>query len=186
MPEYPLVNLATQRPHLGHCVYRFLDAESAVLYVGSTGNVWYRIGQHAAERPWWPEVDWVRTLVECVSEISCPGRPCRLAEHAEMISYETSLIQGLQPRHNTLHNGYCRSGRHLLAEYGKPDHNGSLKCGACLSEKLHKYYLANRTKALADATAYYQANRDKILARKRKRRTVPGPGQLVLPEEPSR
>ena len=184
MPEYPLWDLAAQRPRLGHCVYRFFDAEDALLYIGSTGNVWYRIGQHAAERPWWPEVDWARTVVECVSEIECPGRPCRLAEHAEMLSYEAELIRKLRSRYNTLLNGYCRSGRHLLAEHGKSDGKDHLTCGACMSENLHRYYMANRAKALAEAKAYYRANRDKILARKQARRAAAGPGQLTFPEEP--
>jgi hypothetical protein len=86
-----------------------------------------------------------------------------------MVSYETQLIMGLQPRHNKLNSGYCRSGRHLRADHGKPDGKGGWKCGACHSEKLHRYYIANRVKALADATAYYQANRDKVLAGNKRR-----------------
>jgi len=160
VPEYPVVDLATQRPSLGHCVYRFFDAEGVLLYVGSTGNVWYRIGQHAAERPWWPEVAWDRTIVECVSETRCPGRPCRLLVHAEMLSYETRLIKDLRPRHNSLMTGYCRSGRHLFAEVGKA---GNRTCLACLSERNHQRYEANREERLAAAKAYYQANRDKVL-----------------------
>lgn len=176
MSEYPVWDLCTQRPSLSHCVYQFFDAEGALLYVGSSGNVWYRIGQHAAARSWWPEVAWDRTIIQCVSETACPGRPCRLPEHAEMISYEIQLIRDLRPRHNRLLNGYCRSGRHLLADHGKPDG----RCGACNSESLHRYYVANRAKALADANAYYQANRNEILARKRQRRVAPAPGQQPL------
>lgn len=185
MSEYPAWDLSTQRPGLSHCVYRIFDAEGALLYIGSTGNMWYRIGQHAADRPWWPEVDWARTVVECISETDCPGRPCRLAEHAEMLRHEAELIGKLQPRYNTLLNGYCRSGRHLLADHAKPDGRGGRKCGACQAEKLHQYYVANRAEAIAYATAYYQANRDKILARKRKRQAATGTGQLTFPEDPS-
>jgi len=100
-----------------------------------------------------------------------------------MISYETELIRTLQSRYNTLLNGYCRSGRHLLIEHGKSDGKDHLTCGACMSENLHKYYLANRAKALAEAKAYYRANRDRILARNRQRRTAAGPGQLTFPNE---
>lgn len=176
MPEYPRLDLAAQRPGLGHCVYRLLDDAAILLYIGSTGNIWYRIGQHAAERPWWPEVAWDRTIVECISETRCPGRSCRLAVHAEMTSYEARLIMDLRPRYNKLSTGYCRSGRHLLADHGKADG----RCGACISEKLHSYYVANRAKALADASAYYYANREKILARKRRRAAAPPPGQQAL------
>lgn len=154
--EYPLVDLATQRPGLSHCVYRLFSADGTLLYIGSTGNLWYRIGQHAAERPWWPEVAWDRTAVECVSETACLGRPCRMAEHTEMLRYEIRLIRNLSPLHNRLLTGYCRSGRHLLADYGKPDGKGALTCGACKSEYLHRYYVANRPKALADAKRRYQ------------------------------
>lgn len=162
MPEYPLVDLAAQRPSLGHCVYRFLDDEGALLYVGSTGNIWYRIGQHAAERSWWPKVAWDRTIVECVSEARCPGRGCKLAVHAEMLSYEARLIRDLLPHHNRLSTGYCRSGRHLIAEDAKPDGKGSYVCGACVREWHRQHYLANREERLAAGKAYYQANRDKV------------------------
>jgi hypothetical protein len=183
VPEYPVLNLAVQRPSLSHCVYQLFNADGILLYVGSSGNLWYRIGQHAAGRPWWPEVAWDRTVVECVSEIACAGRSCRADGHAEMLRYEIRLIRDLSPLHNRLLTGYCRSGRHLLADHGKPDGNGALTCGACKTEYLHQYYVANRAKALASATAYYQANRDEILARKRRRgAAASGAGQQPLPD----
>jgi hypothetical protein len=160
VPEYPVLNVAVQRPGLSHCVYQLFSAEGVLLYVGSTGNLWYRIGQHAAARPWWPEVAWDRTVIECVSEIACPGRPCRVAEHAEMLRYEIRLIKDLRPRHNRLLSGYCRSGRHLLADYGKPDGNGVLTCRACKSEYKHRYYVANRAKTLADSKRRYQERKN--------------------------
>lgn len=163
MPEYPLWDLATQRPDLGHYVYRFHGADGALLYVGSTGNLWYRIGQHAAEREWWPEVAWGCTVAELIGSTRCPGRGCPLAEHAEMLRYEERLIKSLRPRHNMAMTGYCRSGRHLLAEVGKADGKGNVRCGACLSERNRQRYEANREERLAVAKAYYWANREKVL-----------------------
>jgi hypothetical protein len=165
VPEYPLYDLAAQRPDLGHYVYRFHDSEGALLYIGSTGNLWYRIGQHAAEREWWPEVSWARTFIELVSGTPCSGRGCHLPEHAEMLRYEGILIKDLQPRRNSLMTGYCRSGRHLLAEVGKLDGRGNVRCGECNAERNRRYYQTNREERLAYANAYYQANRAKVLGR---------------------
>lgn len=159
MPEYPLLDLATQRPDLGHYVYRFYDSEGTLLYVGSTGNLWYRIGQHAADRGWWPHVAWSRTVAELIDATRCPGRGCSLSGHVEMLRHEEKLIKDLRPRHNSLMTGYCRSGRHLFAEVGKA---GNRTCLACLSERNHQRYEANREERLAAADAYYQANRDKV------------------------
>ena len=40
-------------------VYRLLDAEGALLYVGSTNNVGSRLRAHAADKAWWPQVSTV-------------------------------------------------------------------------------------------------------------------------------
>jgi predicted GIY-YIG superfamily endonuclease len=47
VPEYPLLDLATQRPEPGHYVYRFHDGDGLLLYIGRTSNLWERFGQHA-------------------------------------------------------------------------------------------------------------------------------------------
>jgi hypothetical protein len=83
-----------------------------------------------------------------------------------MLRYEELLIKDLRPRHNSLMTGYCRSGRHLLAEAGKPNTNG-IVCGACSTEWHRQHYLANREQYLAAASEHYQANRDKILEGRR-------------------
>lgn len=160
MPEYPLCDLATQRPDLGHYVYRFYDSGGALLYVGSTGNLWYRFGQHAADREWWPDVAWDRTVAEIIGTTPCPGRSCPLTEHAEMLRHEDRLIRRLRPRHNAAQTGYCRRGLHILAEVGKT--NGGC-CRACNREWHRQYYQANREKLLAAAKVNYWANRDKVL-----------------------
>lgn len=162
MPEYPLWDPTVQRPDLGHYVYRFHDSEGALLYVGSTGNLWYRIGQHAAEREWWPDVAWDLTVAELISAARCPGRGCSLPGHAEMLCYEERLIKELQPRHNRLMTGYCRRGLHLIAEDAKPDGKGRYTCGACVREWHRQHYLDNREERLAASAAYYLANRDKV------------------------
>lgn len=171
MPEYPLWNPATQRPSLGHYVYRFFGASGDLLYIGSSGNLWYRIGQHAASRKWWPEVAWERTVAELISGAECAGRGCTLPAHAEMLRYEVRLIADQRPRYNQLMSGYCRSGRHLLADYGVPaGGRRGITCGACRSEAGHRHYVANRADRLAYQSTYYQANREKILESKRRAR----------------
>lgn len=45
----------------GHAVYRALDAEGSVLYVGLSSQLWARIGKHHHAAPWWPDavdLDW--------------------------------------------------------------------------------------------------------------------------------
>lgn len=39
------------------CVYRLLDRDGGVLYVGSTGRLWARLGAHAEDKPWWSQVE---------------------------------------------------------------------------------------------------------------------------------
>ncbi|WP_420124375.1 GIY-YIG nuclease family protein [Nakamurella sp.] len=39
------------------CLYRLFDRAGNLLYIGITVNPPSRFGQHADEKPWWPEVD---------------------------------------------------------------------------------------------------------------------------------
>lgn len=138
MHEYPLIDLAAQRPEHGHYVYRFYDEAAALLYVGSTGNPWERFGQHAGRlRPeWWPEVAWGRTVVELVGITRCAGKACQLPEHRAMLQREIALIRRLDPAHNKNSTGRCRSGRHLMTPentYVQP--GGGRTCKECRSER---------------------------------------------------
>jgi predicted GIY-YIG superfamily endonuclease len=70
-------------------VYRFRDAAGDLLYVGMTRNPRARFHNHAADKPWWPEVDakaieWLDTWAEA---------------HAA----EIAAIRAEKPRHNVQH-----------------------------------------------------------------------------------
>ncbi len=61
---------ARRRPPSGPtALYRLFDIDDDLLYVGISKYPWYRWTQHAAEKPWWPEVkgrefDWYITREE--------------------------------------------------------------------------------------------------------------------------
>lgn len=138
MPEYPLLDLATQRPEPGHYVYRLFDAAGLLLYVGSTGNVWERFGQHAGRlrQPWWGDVDFTRTLIEHVSAVRCLGKRCPLPDHAAMLTREVELIKLLEPRHNKNSTNRCKTGRHQMTPentYIQPE--GGRTCKECRAER---------------------------------------------------
>lgn len=164
MPEYPLVDLATQRPDRGHYVYRFHDSNGTLLYVGSSGDLWRRFRSHLDDHSqWWPEVDWKRTTVVRIGTRQCAGLRCSLPEHAEMQAHEESLISALRPPCNTRWNGYCWRGLHLLAEHGRTDNStGRRWCYACQRERQRATYDPVKQKA------YRAANIGKI--RKRQKR----------------
>lgn len=68
-------------------LYRFFDADGTLLYVGITNHPWRRFAQHAAEKPWWHEVDDIEFE-------SFPG-PRHVAEAEEAVA-----IWEEQPRYN--------------------------------------------------------------------------------------
>lgn len=68
-------------------VYRLYDAQAELIYVGLTGNVGLRIGQHAAQKAWWNEVSGIEVDVH---------KTRRDAERAE-----SELIRSHAPKHNT-------------------------------------------------------------------------------------
>lgn len=139
MHEYPLVDLVTQRPEPGHYVYRLFNSAGDLLYIGATGNIWERFGQHAwrTRNPWWDQVDFAWTVVEQVGDERCPGaRRCISSEHAAMLAREVELIKGLDPQHNKNSTRYCRSGRHLMTPentYVQPE--GGRTCKECRAER---------------------------------------------------
>lgn len=142
MPEYPLLDLRTQRPASGHYVYRFCGDAGDLLYVGSTNNFWIRAGRHIQEHAeWWPDVDWSQTILELVSADPCQHRlTCKLPGHEEMLRHEESLIRSLQPRYNLRLTGWCRRGLHLLAEHGRMQRNGHIGCYTCQLERMKEQY----------------------------------------------
>lgn len=73
-------------PPVGPTVYVLRDATNIVLYVGMTDNVVARLGQHAMDKPWWPNV-------VTADVFKCPTR-------AEAARLERQLIAFLAPLHN--------------------------------------------------------------------------------------
>ncbi|MFF7561939.1 GIY-YIG nuclease family protein [Streptomyces pseudovenezuelae] len=67
-------------------LYRLFDSARQLLYVGITSNPEVRWAQHAAEKPWWPDVAW-HTL---------EWRPSR----EEALAAETAAIVAEAPLHN--------------------------------------------------------------------------------------
>jgi len=74
-------------PATGPAVY-VLRSATTVLYVGMTDSVMARIGQHAIDKPWWPEV--------VTADIyNCESR-------GEAAKFERQLIAFLGPLHNVI------------------------------------------------------------------------------------
>jgi hypothetical protein len=67
-------------------LYRAYSASGDLLYVGITNHVQRRLRQHAQEKPWWPEVDWVLEQI-------LPDR--RWVDHME-----TMAIRRQKPKYN--------------------------------------------------------------------------------------
>jgi hypothetical protein len=162
--EYPVVDLAAQRPDRSHYIYRFHDGDGALLYIGSSGDLWRRFRSHLDEdHAWWPEVDWKRTAVIRIGAAQCDGLRCSLPEHAEMQAHEKLLIKDLRPPHNTRWNGYCWRGLHLLAEHAIIDKvTGHRRCYTCQRERQLAIYDPVKQKA------YRDANIEKIRARQKR------------------
>lgn len=71
-------------------LYRLRNAEGVLLYVGISSKPPQRWGQHAADKPWWPEV-------AGLSIEWCDSRTEALAVEAETIRVE-------KPLYNVVHN----------------------------------------------------------------------------------
>jgi predicted GIY-YIG superfamily endonuclease len=67
-------------------LYRFYAADGSLLYVGVTNNMKARLGQHAADKPWWPQV--ARKTVGWH------------ATRAEALAAESAAIKTEHPAHN--------------------------------------------------------------------------------------
>lgn len=72
--------------------YVFRDTAGAAVYVGASGDVERRVGQHK-NKEWWPEVDARQT--EIVTAV----------DRTAAFAVERDLIRRLQPRHNRRLNG---------------------------------------------------------------------------------
>jgi predicted GIY-YIG superfamily endonuclease len=70
-------------------VYRFHDAAGDLLYVGMTRNPRARFHNHAADKPWWPEVD--AKAIEW------------LGSWSEAHAAERAAIRAEKPRYNVQH-----------------------------------------------------------------------------------
>lgn len=69
-------------------VYRFYDADDALLYVGITVNDWQRVRDHRGASPWWPQA------------VKCTFQRCTDRAAAEVA--ETEAIRTENPRFNAL------------------------------------------------------------------------------------
>lgn len=67
-------------------LYRCYDLAGVLLYVGISDNLKARFAQHAADKPWWPEV----------TRKTVAWHPSR----AEAEAAETAAIRAEHPRHN--------------------------------------------------------------------------------------
>lgn len=76
-------------------LYRLLDAEQTLLYVGVTTNTERRFAVHARDKGWWSEV--AERRIEWYSD-----RKSALAAEREAIHAES-------PRHNAIHTGRART-----------------------------------------------------------------------------
>lgn len=90
-------------------VYRFHNHIGELLYVGKTVDVAARFAQHAADKPWWHEVDMSKTLVTWH-----PSEPAALR-------VEEQEIKSRLPRYNKQHNG----ANPLARAYVKPEPRSS-------------------------------------------------------------
>lgn len=83
--------LSTVTEDQATAVYRFFDADGALLYVGLTCNPGKRWEQHSAEKLWWSDV----------AEVTVEQHPNRAAaDHAETVA-----IQAENPRYNIRKRG---------------------------------------------------------------------------------
>jgi hypothetical protein len=69
----------------GPRVYRCLNADERVIYIGSTAALLRRIREHKSQSPWWPEVAEVKD--ECFPTVFLARAAERLAIKAEMPLY---------------------------------------------------------------------------------------------------
>lgn len=74
-------------------LYRFLDSDGRLLYVGITRNLQRRRARHAADKAWWPDV--ATTVVEWHASRYA-------ALKAERVAIQTEL-----PIHNVVHSKPC-------------------------------------------------------------------------------
>jgi predicted GIY-YIG superfamily endonuclease len=90
--------MSTTRARPGRtAVYRLYAQNGRLLYVGITNSPPHRFAQHAADKPWWADVD------ERVTEIN--WHPTRNAA----LRAEKALIQRYRPEHNVQHHPDRRS-----------------------------------------------------------------------------
>lgn len=90
-----------------HFVYSLYNSSDDVIYIGVTGSVAHRMNNHAAAKPWWPEVS--RMGVE-----QFPSREA--AESAEKCG-----IVSAQPRYNiTFVPGNYPLKRNTSSRIGRP------------------------------------------------------------------
>lgn len=73
-------------------LYRFYDADDALLYVGISLNAATRASQHRKDKSWWPDV----TRME-IEHLATDIR-------SEAEAYERSVIVAESPRYNIVHN----------------------------------------------------------------------------------
>ena len=79
----------------GWCVYVLRDFEGTTLYVGMTGNIWGRLGNHAGERKRKRDLWWDR--VTSIVLLPAPSRH-------RALQMERTLICEMRPLYNVAGN----------------------------------------------------------------------------------
>jgi excinuclease UvrABC nuclease subunit len=72
-------------------LYRMYDRRRSLLYVGISTNAATRATQHATDKPWWPEVDYIH-----VEHLNC--------DRQTALTIERRTIREEKPRYNVIHN----------------------------------------------------------------------------------
>lgn len=88
-----------------HVLYRFLDADGVLLYVGITKNPPARFAQHEREKRWWSQIADIKLQ--------------HFASRRELLEAERIAIQSESPLHNIQHNSVVpyTTGRHYELTY---------------------------------------------------------------------
>lgn len=81
-----------------YALYRFFDAQGALLYIGRTNDMNRRGDHHARNQGWWPDV------ARCTVEF--------LADFEALVDAEIAAILAEKPRHNIIHNGVVVAPEH--------------------------------------------------------------------------
>lgn len=120
-------------------LYRFYRSDESPLYFGITNHIRVRFGQHRREKPWWPDVDHSRTLIDWFDNRDD-------AETAEL-----AAIRAEQPEHNVVTSDEHGCARFLPSpagrRWGRPKWAPSEAQRTAVEETVRLYRQAQAAKA---------------------------------------